>query len=110
MLDALWEAVLADFGVASKIGRLEVGAFDGFSRTVRHPEQDHCAQPMQTSEMCGRASTLMSVHHGTTPSSPIGDNSAASRAACSAAACGPGPRGRADERACIARGDGNQPG
>ena len=31
MLDAYGKPVLADFGVASKVGQLEVGAFDGFS-------------------------------------------------------------------------------
>lgn len=31
MLDSYGKPVLADFGVASKVGQLEVGAFDGFS-------------------------------------------------------------------------------
>ena len=45
MLDAYGKPVLADFGVASKVGRLEVGAFDGFSVLWAPPEQQDVNSP-----------------------------------------------------------------
>lgn len=45
MLDSYGKPVLADFGVASKVGQLEVGAFDGFSVLWAPPEQQDVNSP-----------------------------------------------------------------
>ena len=80
MLDAYGKPVLADFGVASKVGRLEVGAFDGFSVLWAPPEQQDVnspASPLQ--DVWALASTTWTFITGRSPfEDPIGDNSAAS--------------------------------
>ena len=80
MLDAYGKPVLADFGVASKVGRLEVGAFDGFSVLWAPPEQQDVnspASPLQ--DVWALASTMWTFITGRSPfEDPIGDNSAAS--------------------------------
>ena len=80
MLDAYGKPVLADFGVASKIGQLEVGAFDGFSVLWAPPEQQDVnspASPLQ--DVWALASTTWTFVTGRSPfEDPIGDNSAAS--------------------------------
>ena len=80
MLDAYGKPVLADFGVASKVGQLEVGAFDGFSVLWAPPEQQDVnspASPLQ--DVWALASTTWTFVTGRSPfEDPIGDNSAAS--------------------------------
>ena len=80
MLDAYGKPVLADFGVASKVGKLEVGAFDGFSVLWAPPEQQDVnspASPLQ--DVWALASTTWTFITGRSPfEDPIGDNSAAS--------------------------------
>ncbi|WP_253953278.1 serine/threonine-protein kinase [Schaalia meyeri] len=80
MLDAYGKPVLADFGVASKAGQLEVGAFDGFSVLWAPPEQQDvssAASPLQ--DVWALASTTWTFVTGRSPfEDPIGDNSAAS--------------------------------
>jgi len=67
-------------GVASKVGRLEVGAFDGFSVLWAPPEQQDVnspASPLQ--DVWALASTTWTFITGRSPfEDPIGDNSAAS--------------------------------
>ena len=80
MLDSYGKPVLADFGVASKVGQLEVGAFDGFSVLWAPPEQQDVnspASPLQ--DVWALASTTWTFVTGRSPfEDPIGDNSAAS--------------------------------
>ena len=80
MLDAYGKPVLADFGVASKVGQLEVGAFDGFSVLWAPPEQqdvNSSASPLQ--DVWALAATTWTFVTGRSPfEDPIGDNSAAS--------------------------------
>lgn len=80
MLDAYGKPVLADFGVASKVGQLEVGAFDGFSVLWAPPEQQDVnspASPLQ--DVWALAATTWTFVTGRSPfEDPIGDNSAAS--------------------------------
>ena len=80
MMDAYGKPVLADFGVASKVGALEVGAFDGFSVLWAPPEQQDVtapASPLQ--DVWALASTTWTFVTGRSPfEDPIGDNSAAS--------------------------------
>ena len=80
MLDAYGKPVLADFGVASKIGKLEVGAFDGFSVLWAPPEQQDVNSPAApTQDVWALASTMWTFITGRSPfEDPIGDNSAAS--------------------------------
>ena len=80
MLDAYGKPVLADFGVASKIGKLEVGAFDGFSVLWAPPEQQDMNSPaVPTQDVWALASTMWTFITGRSPvEDPIGDNSAAS--------------------------------
>ena len=80
MLDAYGKPVLADFGVASKIGKLEVGAFDGFSVLWAPPEQQDINSPaVPTQDVWALASTMWTFITGRSPfEDPIGDNSAAS--------------------------------
>ena len=80
MLDSYGKPVLADFGVASKVGQLEVGAFDGFSVLWAPPEQQDVnspASPLQ--DVWALAATTWTFVTGRSPfEDPIGDNSAAS--------------------------------
>lgn len=80
MLDAYGKPVLADFGVASKIGKLEVGAFDGFSVLWAPPEQQDVNSPAAPAQdVWALASTTWTFITGRSPfEDPIGDNSAAS--------------------------------
>ena len=80
MLDAYGKPVLADFGVASRIGKLEVGAFDGFSVLWAPPEQQDVNSPAApTQDVWALASTMWTFITGRSPfEDPIGDNSAAS--------------------------------
>ena len=69
MLDAYGKPVLADFGVASKIGKLEVGAFDGFSVLWAPPEQQDMNSPaVPTQDVWALASTMWTFITGRSPS------------------------------------------
>mgnify|MGYP000843585380 FL=1 len=80
MLDAYGQPVLADFGVASPKGELEVGAFDGFSVLWAPPEQQDASNPATPQQdVWALASTTWTLVTGRSPfEDPIGDNSAAS--------------------------------
>lgn len=77
MLDAYGSPVLADFGVASRVGALEEGMLDGFSVLWAPPEQqDSRARAHPSQDVWALATTTWTLLAGRSPfEDPLGDNS-----------------------------------
>lgn len=78
MLDAYGSPVLADFGVASRVGDLNRGMLDGFSVLWAPPEQqDSRTRAHPSQDVWALASTTWTLLTGRSPfEDPLGNNSA----------------------------------
>lgn len=78
MIGAYGSPVLADFGIAARIGALEHGMLDGFSVLWAPPEQqDQRTHAHPTQDVWALATTTWTLLAGRSPfEDPLGDNSA----------------------------------